>query len=161
MNLPQPNSRHCFVCSLENEYGLKLRFFTQNAGRVVADYIIPECYQGYPGVAHGGVVAAMLDEAASRSLIMKDPNSSSNESRFMFTARLEIKYRRNVPVGKPIKIVGETVKDKGRTALAKAYLYDPEGSLLAEAEAVLIDIPEGFLTPGDPDELGWKVYPEG
>ena len=62
----QPNSRHCFVCGLENNYGLKLRFKETGPGEVTADYTVPEHFQGYPGVVHGGIVTAMLDEVTGR-----------------------------------------------------------------------------------------------
>ena len=35
-----------------------------------------------------------------------------------------------------------------------------DGELLAEAELVLVDIPESQLAEVDPDALGWRVYPE-
>ncbi len=51
----QPNSRHCFVCGLENEYGLGLRFYEVGPDEVTATVTIPDQYQGYPGVVHGGI----------------------------------------------------------------------------------------------------------
>ena len=67
MKLPQANSKFCFVCGLANTYGLKLRFYTTAPGEVTADYVVTEQYQGFPGIVHGGIVAAMLDEAAGRA----------------------------------------------------------------------------------------------
>lgn len=156
----QPNSRHCFVCGLANPHGLKLRFYNQGIGRVVAESAIPEYFQGYPGTAHGGIVAAMLDEAAGRSLMIQDPANAEQGTRFMLTARLDIRYRQRVPVETPLRLVGEAGKAKGRTATAKAYLYDGQGELLAEAEALLVDLPDGLLPEAEPQALGWRVYPE-
>jgi acyl-coenzyme A thioesterase PaaI-like protein len=150
----QPNSRHCFVCGLANPFGLKLRFYQTNENEVTAQYTAPEHYQGYPGVVHGGIVAAMLDEAAGRPYMGEDP------PRFMVTARLEIRYRKNVPVGKPLRLVGRAVTSKGRSATAVSLIYDAEGNLLAEAEALLVNVPESVLDVATVEELGWKVYPE-
>jgi hypothetical protein len=51
----QPNSRHCFVCGLENQFGLKLRFYETGPGEVTAEYTVPDQFQGYPGLVHGGI----------------------------------------------------------------------------------------------------------
>jgi uncharacterized protein (TIGR00369 family) len=151
----QPSSRHCFVCGVENPLGLQLRFYDSEPGEVVAEYTLHENYQGYPGVAHGGVVAAMLDEAAGRSLMgdMVTP-------RFMFTARLNVRYRKNVPVGQPLRLVGKAGDSRGRTATATSTIYDRAGNILAEAEALLINVPDQVVQNVDLSQLGWQIYPE-
>jgi uncharacterized protein (TIGR00369 family) len=155
MKTLQPSSRHCFVCGVENPLGLQLRFYDSEPGEVVAEYTLSENYQGYPGVAHGGVVAAMLDEAAGRSLMgdMVTP-------RFMFTARLNVRYRKNVPVGQPLRLVGKAGESRSRTATASSTIYDQAGNILAEAEALLINVPDQVVENVDLAQLGWQVYPE-
>lgn len=154
MKTPQPNSRHCFVCGLSNPFGLHLRFYNTGLGEVSAEVTLPEQFEGYPGVVHGGIVAAMLDEAAGRSHMMGE------DARFMYTARLEVRYRKNVPVGKRIRLVGKAGTSKRRTAVATSAVYDEESNLLAEAEALLVDIPQDVLDEANVEELGWKIYPE-
>jgi len=149
----QPNSQHCFVCGLSNPFGLHLRFFTTGPGQVTADITLPEMYQGYPGVVHGGIVAAMLDEAAGRTHMGGDP------PRFMYTARMEIRYRKNVPVGKPLHLVGQAGNSRSRTAAATSYISDSEGEILAEAELLLVNIPGETMSPEELTALGWKIYP--
>src|SRR5262245_37000925 len=83
----QPNSHHCFVCGLKNPFGLKLTFYDDGVDQVRCEYSIPAEYQGYPGVAHGGIVAAILDEAVGRVAMIGDHNH------FMMTVKMEIKYR--------------------------------------------------------------------
>ncbi len=78
----------------------------------------------------------------------------------MYTARLEIRYRKNVPVGQPLRIIGRTVKSKSRTATATGAIYGPDGELLAEADALLVDVPADYRESADPEALGWKVYEE-
>jgi uncharacterized protein (TIGR00369 family) len=133
---------------------LKLKFYEASAGEVTAETVVPEQYQGYPGIVHGGIVAALLDEVSGRAHIRGDP------PRFMYTARLEVRYRRNVPVGQPLRLVGKAGKTKVHSALASAAIYDGEGTLLAEADAVLVDVPEEVVDSVDLDALGWRVYPD-
>jgi acyl-coenzyme A thioesterase PaaI-like protein len=151
----QPNSRHCFVCGLQNPFGLKLRFHNTAPGEVTVHHTVPEEYQGYPGVVHGGVVAAMLDEAGGR-VFMGD----QAKPRFMYTARMEIRYRQNVPIGQPLKIVGRALKSRGRTATAAGEIYGPGDELLAEADLLLVDVPDETLAGVDLESIGWKVYEE-
>jgi acyl-coenzyme A thioesterase PaaI-like protein len=149
----QANSRHCFVCGIDNPVGLHLNFYETEPGIVTADFTSPEHFQGYPGILHGGIVASILDEAAGRAHMGIFP------PRFMFTAKLEVKYRKNVPVGEPLMIIGKAGKDRGRIAESWSGIYSQEAELLAEADVLLVDVPN----PPDLSELqksGWKVYPE-
>ena len=153
----QPNSRMCFICGLENPVGLHLHIYETEPGVVETTYVAPEHFQGYPGVLHGGIVSAIIDEISGRALMGSDPMNP----RFMFTARLEVKYRKNVPIGKPLKIVGKAGKAKSRSAEAWAGIYDAEtGELLAEGTTLLMNVPSDQFDPSSLDELGWKVYPE-
>lgn len=152
--MKQPNSHYCFVCGVANPCGLHLTFYASGPGESTAHYTVPEQYQGYPGVVHGGVVAAMLDEAAGRSHMGIDPQ----KPRFMYTAKLEIRYRKNVPVGQPLRVVGRAGSTKGKLATATSAIYDQAGVLLAEADALLVDVPADTLNGINLEEIGWKVY---
>ncbi|MEB2333924.1 MAG: PaaI family thioesterase [Anaerolineaceae bacterium] len=157
MPIKQPNSRMCFVCGLENPNGLHLHIYETEPGIVEATYIAPEHFQGFPGVLHGGVVASLLDEISSRAHMGSDPQ----KPRFMFTAKLDVKYRKNTPVGKWLKLIGKAGKAKSRSAEAWGGVYDAEtGDLLAEANALLINVPPDQFDLSRLNELGWQVYPE-
>lgn len=147
----------CFICGLENPVGLHLHIYELEPGVVQTTYLAPEHFQGYPGVLHGGIVAAMIDEVAGRSHMGSDPN----QPRFMFTAKLEVKYRQNVPVGKRLRIMGRAGRSKSRSAEAWAGIYDAEtDELLAEGNVLLLNVPEEQFHKSRLNELGWKVYPE-
>ena len=153
--LKQPNSKMCFVCGLENLLGLKLHIYQIEPGVIETTYTAPDHFQGYPGVLHGGIVATILDEISGRAH-MGDPS----EPRFMYTGKMEVKYRKNVPIGVPLKIVGKASKAKKRTAEGWAGIYDPDGTLLAEATTLLINVPDETLDAANLEELGWKIYPD-
>ena len=147
----------CFICGLENPVGLHLHIYETEPGVVETTYIAPEHFQGYPGVLHGGIVGALIDEIAGRSHMGND----AMNPRFMFTAKLEVKYRQNVPVGKPLKIIGKAGTSKSKSAQAWAGIYDAEtNELLAEGNVLLMNVPEEQFNRSRLDELGWKVYPE-
>lgn len=154
MKQKQPSSADCFVCGVDNPFGLKLSFYDAGPGKVACEYRVPEQFNGYPGVVHGGIVAAMLDETLARAFFSGAPD------RFMYTAKLTTRFRKPVPTGKPIRLEGEVVKDRGRIGEARARLFGPEGDLLAEAEGMMVDIPEEVLPMDNIESLGWKVYPD-
>ncbi len=157
MTIKQPNSRMCFICGLENPVGLHLHIYEIEPGVVESTYFAPEHFQGYPGVLHGGIVAAIIDEVSGRAHMGSDPMTP----RFMFTAKLEVKYRKNVPIGKQLKIVGKAGKSKARSAEAWAGIYDAEtDELLAEGTTLLMNVPAEQFDNSRLNELGWKVYPE-
>lgn len=147
----------CFICGIENPAGLHLHIYEVEPGVVETTYTAPEHFQGYPGVLHGGIVGALIDEISGRTHMGSDPA----DPRFMFTAKLEVKYRKNVPVGKPLKIVGRAGRSRSRSAEAWAGIYDAgTNELLAEGNALLINVPEEQFDSSRLDELGWKVVPE-
>jgi acyl-coenzyme A thioesterase PaaI-like protein len=145
----------CFICGLENPVGLQLKIYEVEPGMIETAYTAPEHYQSYPGILHGGIVATILDEISGRAH-MGDPS----QPRFMYTAKLEVKYRKNVPIGKPLRIVGKAGKTRGRMAESWAGIYNESGALLAECNSLLVDIPPETLNTVDPAALGWKIYPD-
>jgi acyl-coenzyme A thioesterase PaaI-like protein len=150
-----PNSKNCFACGMENPIGLKLQMYTEpETGGVVCHYTIPKIYEGYPGIAHGGIVATLLDEVISRAYMVSDHN------RFMYTARLTTRFRKHVPVGQHLRITGVARKDRGRTAEAEAAIYGPDGELLAEGHGLLVALDAADFASKDLHELGWRVYPD-
>ena len=147
----------CLICGLENPIGLHLHIYETEEGVVESQYIAPDHFQGYPGVLHGGIVAAIIDEISGRTQIGSDPLNP----RFMFTAKIEVKYRKNIPIGKPLKIIGKAGKSRAKSAEAWAGIYDAEtNELLAEGNTLLIDVPADQFDKSRLNELGWKIYPE-
>src|SRR5207247_9725831 len=107
--LVKSGPRACFVCGSDNRWGLGVTFHTTGAYEVEAEMTFAARHQGHPGWAHGGVLAALLDEALGRAMMAEHPD------RLMVTARLEIHYR------KPIT-VGEKVIIRGRLTAAQRHL---------------------------------------
>ncbi len=109
---------HCFGCGERNPAGLKLRFeYDRAEGKVSTTFLPTENYQGYPGIMHGGIIAAILDETMSQFLYWQGLAA--------VTARLEIRYRQSVPLGRPITVEARLIK-------RKSSLLDLEGRLLLD-----------------------------
>lgn len=148
----QPNSRMCFACGMENPVGLKLFFYETDDGRVVARFTPRDEYQGYPGVLHGGIVSTVLDEVLGRVCIAQE--------RWMVTARMELRYRRPIPVGESLTAVAEVVESRGRRMVARGELRLPDGSVGAEATAVFVDLPPEKVAGMEDALRFWAVVPD-
>ena len=151
MQKKQPGSKNCFICGRENPAGLGLEFYTTSPGICRAELKLSSDYEGYPGIVHGGIIASILDETGGRAY-MDDPNH------FMVTAQLNVRYRKPVPIETPLVAIGTKGERRGRVSHARSEIQDLDGQVLADAELVLVDIPEEHLDNVDPETLGWRVY---
>ncbi len=147
-----PSSRSCYVCGRENPVSLRMTFFLQDDGDVTSELVVPEAYAGYPGMVHGGNIAAMMDEAAGRAATGDEPN------RFAVTSQLMIKYRQPVPTNQLLKVRGRLLKKRGKVSQAYGEIRNQDGELLAEAEGIFVEIAEDFTQGTNPGLMGWKVY---
>ncbi len=152
----QPNSRMCFVCGVQNPVGLHLAFYEDHEKeRVIAHITVPETYQGYPGVVHGGIVAAILDEVAGRALLIH-----GSDEDLMVTLKMDIRYRRPTPVGVPLTAVGWVERPGNHRARVAGEIRLPDGTITAQAEMLLARPPDEFRAAWEPEKPYWKVYPD-
>ncbi len=150
----QPNSRKCFVCGLQNPVGLKLAFYEDlEAGQVRVEFTVPDEYQGYPGVVHGGIIAAVLDEVSGRAIMM-----GGSDEDLMATLRLTVRYRRPTPTETRLTAVGWVERMGGIGARVAGEIRLPDGTVTAECESVLANMPKEFRARWEPEKSYWKVY---
>jgi len=145
----QPNSKMCFACGLDNPIGLKMAFYEDDEGRVVAKFTPRDEHQGYPGVVHGGIVTALLDEVLGRVAIAAE--------RWMVTGRLNIRFRRPIPVGEPLTIVGQVVSWNKRTLEAHGEIRLADGQVGAEATGTFLEIPPDKVAGMEEALAFWRV----
>lgn len=150
----QPSSRMCFLCGRQNPVGLKLEFYEDAEARQVrAEFTVPDEYQGYPGVVHGGIVAAVLDETSGRAVML-----GSSDDNLMATLRLTIRYRRPTPTKTPLIAVGWVERTSGIGARVAGEIRLPDGAVTAECEATVGNVPEEFRAEWEIEKQYWKVY---
>ncbi len=100
---------------------------------MTGEFVPRASHQGYPGLAHGGIAAAALDEAMGWAMYAAGA--------WAMTARLEVKYRRPLPLGRPLRVTAEVVRDRGRWLEAEGELRLAGGPLIAEGKALFMRLP--------------------
>ncbi len=139
----------CFVCGRDNPIGLGLSFYLDQEGCVHAEYAPKEEHQGFPGVMHGGLITTMLDELIGRTAIA--------QNWWCMTAKLEVRFKKPVPIGKPLKLKGKIIRQKGRLLEGYGELRLEDGSLAAEAEGVYLRIPDEQVDKYKSALAWWRV----
>ena len=105
--------------------------------RVEGEEIVGEvrwgsAYEGAPGCVHGGYVLAAFDEVLG---LAQDLGGQPG-----MTGTLTTKFRKPTPLHKDLRFVARITSIEGRKTFTTGELYDPDGNLLAEADAVFIEV---------------------
>lgn len=149
----QPTSRTCFVCGRDNDAGLKLTWFNNTeAGQVEADFTIGEKFNGYPGIAHGGIVAAILDETAGRAVML-----DGDFDNLFVTLRLNLTFRKPTPIDTPLKAVGRIEHRGNKGMKVAAELLLPDGTISTECTATVIRPTGEIAKRWEPEKKFWRV----
>ena len=121
------NANQCFVCGPSNPIGLKVTFRLD--GDVCRGEFTPAAHHmGYANVTHGGIVFSLLDDVMANWLWLQGEHS--------FTAKADIRYRGELPVGTPVRLEGRCSKRKGRLALLEGQVIGADdGFIYATATA--------------------------
>ena len=127
----RPNT--CFGCGNSNPRGLGLEFTETDEG-VEVEYAVPPELAGAPGIAHGGIIATVLDEALCMTAYAK-------LNTVVVTGELTVRYLRPVPVETPIVARGRITETKGRSAFIEGGIHlASTGEQLARAHGRFLAI---------------------
>lgn len=139
MSSPAPfDNGRCFACGPYNAIGLHMRFEREGESGVRADVMLGEEFQGWEGAAHGGIVAALLDEAMAHAAGMLGHRG--------VTAGLDMRFRKPVPLGAPLTVRGRVLWVRRNVLSTQAEVAAPDGTVLASGEGRFVS--RGAVEPG-------------
>jgi len=131
---PRSNLHGCFGCGPRHEIGLRVRTFSGD-GEVLSPILIPRRFEGPPGAAHGGIVAAYLDEVLAGAAV-------SHTGRLYVTGELTVRYVKGAPLERPLLGRGRAVLDSGKYLDLEGVIEDWEtGELVAKATGRFFPMP--------------------
>ena len=129
-----PRFHECFGCGPNHNIGLRVRNF-RGHGEVLSPIVIPERFEGPPKGAHGGIVAAYLDEVLAGAAL-------GHTGHAYVTGELSVRYIRLTPLNRPLLGRGCVFKQSAKYLDLEATLEDLEtGELFARATGRFFPMP--------------------
>lgn len=100
---------------------------------------------------HGGITAAILDDTIGRAIMIKDKNI------WGVTIKLDIKYRKPIPLNTELKAVGRITKDTSRIFEGTGELLLPNGEIAATAHGRYIKMPIDKISDAGEVRMEWQL----
>jgi len=151
----QPNSKMCFVCGIENKYGLKSRFYELENGETMAVFQPAAEHQGYPGRLHGGLAATILDETIGRSIM-----AAYSHDIWGVTVDFSMRLRKPVPLDREIRVIGRITKDGKRFFEGSGEIVLEDGSVAIAGKGRYLKMAIDKIADFDVEGGAWQVVIE-
>ena len=113
---------HCFACGELNEHGLRLALHGDDAG-CWTELVLEPRFEGWQGIAHGGILATVVDEVQAWSVIARGG--------WGVTARMSIEFKQPVPIG-------QRIRGEGWVTAARRPVYETAGRILDPATDTIL-----------------------
>jgi uncharacterized protein (TIGR00369 family) len=123
----------CFACGTLNATGMGLILHVEPS-RSWVDLTLEPRFQGWDGIAHGGILCTVLDEVMAWALV--------GEDNWGLTARLQVDFKRPVQVGQALRAEGWVTRSRRR-------LVDTAGHIVAEADGRVLATATGVYMAAD------------
>ena len=123
----------CFVCGPDNPDGMHLVFALDEQRCVfVCHFNLSARYTGPPAHCHGGIIAAILDDAMGKI----------NKLRHVvaLTKEMTVEYLKPVPLHKPLRVESREVSVHGRQHINAAEILNADNEVLARSRGTFIAI---------------------
>jgi acyl-coenzyme A thioesterase PaaI-like protein len=142
-------SRMCLVCGVENQLGLRARFFVLEGGELAGIFRPRPEHQGYPGRLHGGIISAILDEAIGRAINVADTYT------WGVTVEFSVRFRKPVPIDEEVRVIARIERDSGRLFEGTGEVVLRDGTVAAEAQGKYLKMPIESIAEAGFAEREW------
>jgi uncharacterized protein (TIGR00369 family) len=127
MSLELPHTAGCLVCGPGNLKGLRLKLFVDpETGVVQTRFVTLKEHIGFEGVAHGGVIATVLDEVMVWA-------ASWTGKRFCLCGEMSVRYRHRAEVGQPLIFTAQVQSTRSKLIATRGEATDESGRIIATA----------------------------
>ena len=121
----------CFVCGKNNGIGLHLTFRLEE-DMTYTEFVPQPDHQGYDGIVHGGILAAILDDAMANCLWLRGIPA--------VTAKMALRYHEPVQVGTHLLVYGRLLQEHDKVAMAEGWMTTAPGTRLVEASGTFFKL---------------------
>ncbi len=122
--------KNCFVCGDQNAHGLKARFYYDGSA-AYTHLTATEDFEGYRGIFHGGIIAALLDEVMIKAILATGV--------YAVTAEMTVRYKLPIHTGDNLTFRGKVTSHKGRIYTTEGEVTNQSGLVLAESTGKYIE----------------------
>lgn len=126
----------CFGCGPDSEQGLRASVCAV-AREVQSSYTFGEEHSGIPGIAHGGLVATLIDDLCGHLPVVAE--------RRAVTRHLAVAYLKPVLVGVRYDAVARVDTDEGRKLFVSCEGRSPEGELTFRGDALFVVVNTAYF----------------
>jgi len=123
------DDNYCFVCGVENPFGLRLKF-SLKGGKASAEFVPQKVHQGYKDIVHGGIISTILDEAMVKAALMQGMPAMS--------AEITVRFRNILFAGEKTVVEALIEKMNRKIIKASAVLKKTDNTIIAEGQAKLL-----------------------
>ena len=142
------------VCGVENKFSLKSRFYELENGELAVKFRTENWHQSYPGRAHGGIAAAVLDELMGRAMYIEEPGM------WGVTVELSVEYKKPVPTEADLIGIARITKNSRKIYEGSGELLLPDGTVAACAKGKYMKMPIEKISSKDFAENEWFLVDE-
>ena len=136
---------NCFACHPNNQHGLRLKFFANDEkGEVFTKFKPGLHFNGFPGILHGGIQCALIDEIAYWAMF-------DRIKKIGLTAKIDIQYIKPVPMDEELEISAVVKEIKGRRVAVDTVIRGESLDELTRGEVI-------YMLPNK--KLVFKVFGE-
>ena len=121
---------HCFVCGDQNDHGLRAKFF-YDGEQAITEVTADGSFEGYHGIYHGGIIAALLDEVMIKAILAQEV--------IAVTVELTVRYLIPIKIGDKLTFTGRILRSKGRLYVTEGEVLGCDGATCATATGKYIE----------------------
>jgi acyl-coenzyme A thioesterase PaaI-like protein len=129
-------NRQAYGRGQDNPIGLKL-VFSWDGKTAQADFTPGVYHQGWPGIVHGGIILALIDEAAGSAVSFSDLDCVS--------ARVQVKLKHPARINEPLTVSATIREVNRRLVKTDTLVCDKNGIEIAGGEVTLMIIDPEYL----------------
>jgi acyl-coenzyme A thioesterase PaaI-like protein len=111
----------------------RVRYYRNEAGTLVARVWFGPETEGPPGHAHGGSIAAVLDEVLGLA--------AWAAGHAVVVGKLNVHFQKLLPLRTVVQVDSSIVSAEGRKILVHGRIHGPDGLTFAEADCLCITLP--------------------
>ncbi len=113
----------CFACDPRNKLGLRMKFYADDEkGEVFTKIRLEEHLSGFPGILHGGIQCALVDEVAFWAMFDK-------LKKIGVTMRVEMDFVKRVDNPADLEVRGKIEEIRNRRVTVNVNIYSGEKTL--------------------------------